>query len=98
MKLVATYPFGLPLSWSVLHLPLLVISSFTALLQKLRIGIPEIEGAMDGYAPCSMVEVLPVKFFGGMGALRFRYGLGREGPTVQMGGSIGRMVTDIFQE
>ena len=42
-------------------------------------------------------RVIPVKFIGGMGTLGAGMVLGREGPTVQLGGNIGRMVLDIFR-
>lgn len=38
-----------------------------------------------------------MKFFGGLGTLGGGMVLGREGPTVQIGGNIGRMVLDIFR-
>ncbi|MFA0697857.1 chloride channel protein, partial [Vibrio sp. 10N.222.49.C9] len=60
-------------------------------------GIPEIEGAMDNIRPVRWWRVLPAKFFGGMGTLGSGMVLGREGPTVQMGGAVGRMVSDIFR-
>lgn len=60
-------------------------------------GIPEIEGALEDLRPVRWWRVIPVKFIGGMGTLGAGMVLGREGPTVQLGGNIGRMVTDIFR-
>jgi CIC family chloride channel protein len=60
-------------------------------------GIPEIEGALEELRPVRWWRVLPVKFIGGLGTLGGGMVLGREGPTVQLGGNVGRMVLDIFR-
>lgn len=60
-------------------------------------GIPEIEGALLDLRPVRWWRVLPVKFLGGLAALGSGMILGREGPTVQIGSNIGKMVSDTFQ-
>lgn len=60
-------------------------------------GIPEIEGALDELRPVRWWRVIPVKFLGGMGTLGAGMVLGREGPTVQLGGNIGCMVFDLLK-
>ncbi len=53
--------------------------------------------ALEELRPVRWWRVLPVKFIGGMGTLGAGMVLGREGPTVQLGGNVGRMVLDIFR-
>jgi CIC family chloride channel protein len=61
-------------------------------------GIPEIEGALDGVRPISWKKVLPVKFIASLFSLGSGLLLGREGPTVQIGANIGKMIKDIFRQ
>lgn len=59
-------------------------------------GIPEIEGALEHRRPIRWKRVLPVKLFGGMMSLSSGMILGREGPSIQIGGNLGKMVADGF--
>ncbi|MFN9175519.1 MAG: H(+)/Cl(-) exchange transporter ClcA [Synechocystis sp.] len=56
-------------------------------------GIPQIEGHLEGRLPMRWQRVLPIKFLGGMLSLGAGLLAGFEGPTIQMGGSIGQMVS-----
>lgn len=59
-------------------------------------GVQEIEGALENKREIRWKRVLPVKFFGGLLSLSSGLELGREGPTIQMGGALGRMMSSIF--
>ena len=55
-------------------------------------GIPHLKAVFDHLRQLAWARVLPVKFAGGVLAIGGGLALGREGPTVQMGGAVGQML------
>lgn len=55
-------------------------------------GIPHLEAVLLRMRKMYWKRLLPVKFFGGIIAIGSGLALGREGPTVQMGGAVGDAV------
>lgn len=49
-------------------------------------GIPQIKGGLRGFFKLSWFPELPLKFFGGLITLGCGLSLGREGPSIQLGG------------
>jgi CIC family chloride channel protein len=60
-------------------------------------GIPQLKSVVMGDAELHWKRVLPVKFLAGLAGIGGGLTLGREGPTVQMGGATGLMVSTWFR-
>ncbi len=60
-------------------------------------GVQEIEGALDDIRILRWKRVLPIKFIASLFSLGCGLLLGREGPTIQIGGNIGKMIKDVFK-
>lgn len=56
-------------------------------------GIPHLEAVLHRFRKLDWKRLLPVKFLGGVIAIGSGLALGREGPTVQMGGAVGDAIS-----
>jgi CIC family chloride channel protein len=60
-------------------------------------GIPHIKAALLQLRVVRPIPIIIAKFFGGLAALLTGMSFGREGPTVQMGACVGRLIGDWFK-
>ncbi|CAM2986817.1 H(+)/Cl(-) exchange transporter ClcA [Legionella worsleiensis] len=59
-------------------------------------GVQEIEGTLLHVRPIFWKRLIPVKFIGGVLSISAHMVMGREGPTIQMGGNLGEMLGDLL--
>ncbi len=60
-------------------------------------GIPHLKSVLLGGSMLNWRRILPVKFVAGVAGIGGGLALGREGPTIQMGGATGLMVAEWFR-
>lgn len=60
-------------------------------------GIPHVEAVLKGDLPPAGFILIPVKFVGGVLAIGAGLALGREGPSVQIGASLGHLIGNLFR-
>ncbi|MDO5027264.1 MAG: ClC family H(+)/Cl(-) exchange transporter [Tissierellia bacterium] len=61
-------------------------------------GIPQVSGQIKNGLEMDWKRVFPLKFLGGLIGLSAGLTVGREGPSVQMGASLGQGLADIFKK
>lgn len=59
-------------------------------------GIPQVLDALETGAPIRWRRLIPVKFFGGIGAIGSGLILGREGPTIHLGAAFAQLLSERF--
>ncbi|MDA9271980.1 H(+)/Cl(-) exchange transporter ClcA [bacterium] len=60
-------------------------------------GVPHIEGVLLHQQTMHWRRLLPVKFIGSVLAISSKMVLGREGPSIQIGGNLGQMLGGLFR-
>lgn len=60
-------------------------------------GVPHVEAVLRGELPHAPFGLVPIKFAGGLLAIGSGLALGREGPSIQMGASIGHLMGRVFR-
>ena len=60
-------------------------------------GIPQVEMTLHHRRSTNWHRIIPVKWISGILAIGSHLVLGREGPTIQIGANVGKMISDLFR-
>jgi CIC family chloride channel protein len=82
----------LPVLWGAFGAGLAVALVHRVASEAAGSGIPHVKAVLYWFRTMRWQAILPVKFFGGVMGIGGGLALGREGPTVQMGGALGAAV------
>lgn len=96
---VAQYGWSVPLLSALVSMVMVLLAWLSVYYyapEASGSGVPEIEGALLHIRPVFWKRLLPIKFFSGILSLSAQMVMGREGPTIQIGGNLGKMFGDIF--
>jgi CIC family chloride channel protein len=94
---------ALPLGWLVAMVACALAAALSVWLvrrfapEASGSGIPHLEAVLHRHRDLDWRRLIPIKFLGGVLALGSGMALGREGPTVQMGGAAGLAVSRLFR-
>jgi CIC family chloride channel protein len=86
--------------WLIVALTTGAIGAFTGWLtarfapEAAGSGIPHIKGVLAHANTLTWKRLLPVKFIGGILSIGSGFSLGREGPTVQMGAAVAKLIAE----
>jgi len=100
IELGSSYPYMgwmIPLLFTALGAVIAVILTKKYAPEASGSGIPHLEAVLHRLRVLDWRRVLPIKFFGGILAIGGGLALGREGPTVQMGGAVGDAVSKVLK-
>lgn len=99
LSLVPSHGFSPAIVSVLISLPLILIAWFLVVKiapEAAGSGVQEMEGVLLHQLPISWRRLLPVKFIGGVFAICSKLVVGREGPTIQMGGNLGAMLSELL--
>jgi CIC family chloride channel protein len=92
-----TYGWIFPVLFSLMGALISIVMTRRYAPEASGSGIPYLEAVLQRFRTLNWKRVLPVKFVGGIIAIGSGLALGREGPTVQMGGAVGDAISSALK-